>query len=70
MTQDNVGDKLLLAEYRQLIDRESDILDEIHRIEAYAKGISDVRELLMDIGFDIEIENNCSKEDIERIGEE
>ena len=70
LTQDNVGDKLLLAEYRQLIDRESDILDEIHRIEAYAKGISDVRELLMDIGFDIEIENNCSKEDIERIGEE
>ena len=58
LTQDNIGDKLLLAEYRQLIDRESDVLDEIHRIEAYAKGISDVRELLMDIGFDVKIERS------------
>lgn len=70
LDQYDIGDKLLLSEYRRLINRKCDLQDEILRRKAYAEGISDVRELLMDIGFDIEIENNCSKEDIEKIGEE
>lgn len=61
---------LLYSEYWRLIHKRRDLQEEILRREAYAVGISDVRELLMDIGFDIKIENNCSKEDMEKIGEE
>ena len=67
---DDQLESLLYSEYRRLINEKCELQDEISKRKAYAEGISDVRELLMNIGFDIEIENNCSKEDIEKIGEE
>ena len=66
LDRDDIGDELLLSEYQSIINRKCDLQDEISRRKAYAEGISDVRELLMDIGFDIKIENNCTKEDLER----
>ena len=66
LDRDDIGDELLLSEYQRLINRKCDLQDEISRIKAYTEGISDVRELLMNIGFDIKIENNCTKEDMER----
>ena len=70
LDDDDQLESLLYSEYRRLINRKCDLQDEISRRKAYTEGISDVRELLMDIGFDIKIENNCSKEDIEKEGEE
>ena len=66
LERDDVEDELLWSEYRRLINRKCDLQDEISRRKAYTEGISDVRELLMDIGFDIKIENNYSKEDLEK----
>lgn len=66
LDRDDIGDKLLLGEYQRLINRKCDLQEEISRKKVYTEGISDVRELLMNIGFDIKIENNCSKEDMER----
>lgn len=66
LDNDDQLESLLYSEYRRLINRKCDLFQEIERAKAYAKGISDVRELLMDIGFDIKIENNYSKEDLER----
>ena len=66
LDRDDIGDELLLCEYRSLINRKCDLQDEISRRKAFAEGISETRELLMDIGFDIKIENNYSKEDLEK----
>ena len=66
LDDDDQLENLLYSEYRRLINRKCDLQDEISRRKAYTEGISDVRELLMDIGFDVEIENNYSKEDMER----
>ena len=66
LDRDGIENELLLSEYRRLNNRARDLQDEISRKKAYAEGISDVRELLMDIGFDIKIESNYSKEDLER----
>lgn len=66
LDDDDQLESLLYSEYRRLINRKCDLQEEISRIKAYTKGISDVRELLMEIGFDIKIENNCTKEDMER----
>ena len=70
LERDGIEDELLLSDYRRINNRIRDLQNEISKRKAYAEGISDVRELLMDIGFDIKIENNYSKEDIEKIGEE
>ena len=66
LDRDDIGDELLLSEYQRLINRKCDLQDEISRRKAFAEGISETRELLMDIGFDIKIENNYSKEDLEK----
>lgn len=66
LDDDDQVENLLYSEYRSLINRKCDLQDEISRRKAYTEGISDVRELLMDIGFDIKIENNYSKEDLEK----
>lgn len=66
LDDDDQLESLLYSEYRSLINKKCDLQDEISKRKAYAEGISDVRELLMDIGFDVEIENNHSKEDMER----
>jgi hypothetical protein len=66
LDDDDQLENLLYSEYRRLINKKCDLQDEISKRKAYAEGISDVRELLMDIGFDVEIENNHSKEDLEK----
>ena len=66
LDDDDKLDNLLYSEYLRLIHKRCDLQEEILRRKAYAAGVLDVRELLMDIGFDIEIENNYSKEDIEK----
>ena len=66
LDDDDQLESLLYSEYRHLINKKCDLQEEVFRRKAYAEGISDVRELLMDIGFDIKIENNYSKEDLER----
>lgn len=66
LDDDDQVESLLYSEYRRLINRKCDLQDEISRRKAFAEGISETRELLMSIGFDIKIENNCSKEDMER----
>jgi hypothetical protein len=70
LDDDNQLESLLYSEYRHLINKKCDLQEEIFRRKAYAEGILDVHELLMDIGFDIKIENNYSEEDLEKIGEE
>lgn len=70
LDDDDQLESLLYSEYRRLINKKCDLQEEIFRRKAYAEGISDVHELLMDIGFNIKIENNYSKEDLEKIGEE
>ena len=66
LDDDDQVESLLYSEYRRLINRKCDLQDEISRRKAFAEGISETRELLMNIGFDIKIENNYSKEDMEK----
>ena len=66
LDRDDMDNELLLSEYRRLINRKCDLRDEISRRRAFAEGILETRELLMNIGFNIKIENNYSKEDLER----
>ena len=61
----DMENELLLSEYRRLINRKCDLQDEISTRRAFAEGILETRELLMNIGFNIKIENNYSKEDME-----
>ena len=65
LDRDDMDNELLLSEYRRLINRKCDLQDEISRRRAFAEGILETRELLMNIGFNIKIENNYSKEDME-----
>ena len=65
LDRDDMENELLLSEYRRLINRKCDLQDEISRRRAFAEGILETRELLMNIGFNIKIENNYSKEDME-----
>lgn len=53
---DDQLDNLLYSEYRRFINKKCDLYQEIERTQAYRDGIYDVRELLMDIGFDIKID--------------
>lgn len=55
-------DNLLWSEYRRLINKKCDLYQEIERTRAYRDGICDVRELLMNIGFDIKIDVQNSEE--------
>lgn len=55
-------DNLLWSEYRRLINKKCDLYQEIERTRAYRDGICDVRELLMNIGFDIKIDYQNSEE--------
>ena len=55
---DDQLESLLYSEYRRLINKKCDLQEEILRRKAYTEGISDVRELLMDIGFDVKIERS------------
>lgn len=59
---DDQLDNLLYSEYRRLINKKSDLYQEIERTQAYRDGISDVRERLMIIGFDIKIDLQNSEE--------
>lgn len=59
---DDQLDNLLYSEYRRLINKKCDLYQEIERAKAYRDGIYDVRELLMDIGFDIKIDVQNSEE--------
>ena len=55
---DDQLESLLYSEYRRLINKKCDLQEEILRRKAYTEGISDVRELVMDIGFDVKIERS------------
>ena len=44
------------AEYNRMTDRLKNIQDEIDMLNKYCDGISCVREYLMDLGFDTEVE--------------
>ena len=65
LDRDDMDNELLLSEYRRLINRKCDLQDEISRRRAFAEGILETRKLLTNIGFNIKIENNYSKEDME-----
>ena len=65
LDRDDMENELLLSEYRRLINRKCDLQDEISRSKAFAEGILETRKLLTNIGFNIKIENNYSKEDME-----
>ena len=65
LVRDDIGDKISLNEYQRLINRKCDLQDEISRSKAFAEGILETRKLLTNIGFNIKIENNYSKEDME-----
>lgn len=65
LDRDDIGDEISLSEYRRLINRKCDLQDEISRSKAFAEGILETRKLLTNIGFNIKIENNYSKEDME-----
>lgn len=49
------GEKITLAEYTALTAREKELTKEIELKKQYYEGISCVREMLMDLGFDSEI---------------
>lgn len=65
LDRDDMENELLLSDYRRLINRKCDLQDEISRRKAFAEGILETRKLLTNIGFNIKIENNYSKEDME-----
>lgn len=49
------GEKITLAKYTALTAREKELTREIELKKQYYEGISCVREMLMDLGFDSEI---------------
>lgn len=49
------GENITLAEYNNLLSRKERLTKEIELIQQYQEGISDVREMLMDLGFDTKI---------------
>ena len=50
------GENISFAEYNRLIDRLKSLQDTVDMQNQFCNGISCVRELLMDLGFDTEVE--------------
>ena len=46
-----------VAEYKRMLNKQASLREEIQNKTNYYRGISFVREMLMDLGFDVEIEN-------------
>jgi hypothetical protein len=46
-----------IAEYKRMLNKQASLREEIQNKTNYYDGISFVREMLMDLGFDVEIEN-------------
>lgn len=49
------GENITLARYQYLKARKMALRNEIDLLRSYCDGISEVRELLMDLGFDTEV---------------
>lgn len=56
------GENITLAEYHRLTSRKEVLIKEIELKKQYCEGISCVREMLMDLGFDTEINDNLNGE--------
>lgn len=54
---DNEWTRITVADYQKLLNEQSDLRMNIIEKKSYIKGISFVREMLMDLGFDMEIES-------------
>jgi hypothetical protein len=50
------GKDITVAEYNNLLKRKDELIEEIKLNRQYCDGISCVRELLMDLGFETKIE--------------
>lgn len=50
------GENITLAEYQYLKARKIALQQFIGEADKYCEGVSDVREILMDLGFDTEVE--------------
>lgn len=50
------GQNITLGDYNSLKTRKEDLKTKIALMNQYCEGISRVRELLMDLGFDVEVE--------------
>lgn len=55
------GENITYAEYYKLIERRHIITKTIEPMEQYCEGISCVREMLMDLGFDTDINDNLNE---------
>jgi hypothetical protein len=49
------GEHITLREYNRLVSRKNELMKEIKLKEQHYEGISCVRELLMDLGFDTKV---------------
>jgi hypothetical protein len=52
------GQNITLGDYNSLKTRKEDLETKITLMTQYCEGISRVRELLMDLGFDVEVEED------------
>lgn len=56
------GENITLAEYHRLTSRKEMLIKEIELKKQYREGISCIREMLMDLGFDTDINDNLNGE--------
>lgn len=54
------GKEVSLKQYRELVEKRNLLEKEIPINESYGKGLSDVREMLMDLGFETVITDGCN----------
>lgn len=55
-TLDDKGEDVTLGEYKNLIQRKEKLIEDVKLIKHYCDGISCVRELLMDLGFNTKVD--------------
>ena len=55
-THESEGENITVAKYNSLLKRKEEIIKEIQSNQQYCEGISCVRELLMDLGFETKVE--------------
>ena len=55
-TLNDKGNDITLGEYKDLMKRKEKVTEDINQLKHYCDGISYVRELLMDLGFETKVE--------------
>lgn len=55
-TLNDKGNDITLGEYKDLMQRKEKVTEDIKQLKHYCDGVSYVRELLMDLGFETKVE--------------